>query len=276
MNPTIEYVDRGTDRLALHVYPDPGDGPAVLLFPAMGVVARYYRPFAELLHGHGFAVAVADLRGQGASTPPPSRASRHGYAELVADVAAVREALKSRLDGRPLLLAGHSLGGQIALIQLAVSGGSGVAGLVLITAAIPYWRGYGRPDRYLVLPAVTAMGLTSRVLGIWPGLGFGGRQARRVMTDWAATVHGRYRPVDGVDVEAALAELRMPVLTVTVATDRLVPASLVDFLVTKLRAAPVERAQITAAELGGPADHFTWVRSAGPIAARIRDFAADL
>ena len=66
----IEYLDRGTDRLAVHVYPD-GGGPVALVLPAMGVPARYYRPFAGHLRDAGLAVLVADLRGTGDSTPPP-------------------------------------------------------------------------------------------------------------------------------------------------------------------------------------------------------------
>src|SRR5439155_737788 len=51
----IEYLDRGTDRLAVHVYPD-GGGPVALVLPAMGVPARYYRPFAGHLRDAGLAV----------------------------------------------------------------------------------------------------------------------------------------------------------------------------------------------------------------------------
>ena len=78
----IEYVDRGTDRLALHVYPEPDDptGPVVLLFTAMGIPAQYYRPFAAHLRAAGLGVVAADHRGTGDSTPRPSRRSRYGFA----------------------------------------------------------------------------------------------------------------------------------------------------------------------------------------------------
>ena len=42
-----QHLARGDDRLAVHSYPDPGpDAPLVVFWPAMGVPARYYRPFA--------------------------------------------------------------------------------------------------------------------------------------------------------------------------------------------------------------------------------------
>ena len=80
-----EYVDRGGDRLGLHVYPPPAapaDGPPVVVWPAMGVPAGYYRRFALALRDSGLHVAVADLRGTGSSTPRPGRGSRYGYADL--------------------------------------------------------------------------------------------------------------------------------------------------------------------------------------------------
>jgi predicted alpha/beta hydrolase len=281
----VEYLVRGTDRIALHRYPDPGTGPVLVLLPAMGVPARYYRPFAEALYGQGFAVVAADLRGNGASTPRPGRASRYGYAELVGDIAAIRDLLCERdgvdhvdcaqgVPARPLLLAGHSLGGQLALLHAALTGGAGLAGLVLLTAAPPYWRDYPAPVRYGLLPYAQGIGAASTLLGVWPGWGFGGRQARRVMTDWAATARdGRFRPVDGVDPEPAIAELKTPVLAVSVEPDKFIPRAVVDSFVARLAAAPVEREHYTAEHLGAPVDHFKWVRASGPIAARTAEFA---
>ena len=149
----LEYVQRGTDRLALHVYPDPG-GPAVVVWPAMGVPARYYRRFAADLHAAGLAVVVADLRGTGDSTPPPGRSARYGYADLVSDVAAVQEALKERLDGRRTSLLGHSLGGQLCVLHLALAESPAVDALVLVAVGLPYWRTYPGARRFGVLPGL--------------------------------------------------------------------------------------------------------------------------
>jgi len=266
----VEYVDRGTDRLALHTYPHDGSGPAVLFLPAMGVPARYYRPFATALAAHGLAVSVADLRGTGASTPAPSRATRYGYAELTADIGALLE----RLDGRPVVLAGHSLGGQAALLHAAVHRPPKVVGLALVAVGIPYWRGgYGRRG-FGLLPFTQGIAATAAVLGYWPGWGFGGRQARGVMSDWAYSARtGRYRPVDGTDPEQALNDLTTPVLMVSVEQDAYTPAPIVDFTASKLRSAPVERDHFDAERAGAPLDHFRWARAGTAIAARVADFA---
>ncbi|MFG1888001.1 alpha/beta fold hydrolase [Micromonospora sp. NPDC049051] len=284
MNATGEYrqefVEVDGARLGLQVYPEPDgvtDAPLVLIMPAMGVRARYYRPFAAALRAAGLAVAVADLRGTGESTPAPSRACRYGYPELAADVGAALAALKTRRDGRRTLLLGHSLGGQAALLRLAVHGEPDVDGLALVAVGVPWWRSFPGLRGYGVLPYTQTIAATARLLGVWPGWGFGGRQARGVIRDWAYTARtGRFPDLDGVDAEAAVRALRTPVLAVSVDDDQYTPHPTVDHLCAKLSAAPVVRERYTPAQSGTRMDHFTWVRASGPLAARVADFAAGL
>jgi predicted alpha/beta hydrolase len=92
------------------------------------------------------------------------------------------------------------------------------------------------------------------------------------MTDWARTCRsGDYRGLTGAD--EALARATVPVLAISLEGDGLVPAPVVDHYTGLLRAARVERAHVTAAELGVPSDHFTWTRVSAPIVARIAAFA---
>ncbi|MCW6010668.1 alpha/beta fold hydrolase [Micromonospora sp. CPCC 205371] len=275
---TQEHVDRGTDRIGLQVYPSPSeDGPVAIIWPAMGVKARYYRSFAEALGEQGFTVVVADLRGTGASTPPPSRASRYGYPEMIDDVGAVLEALKPRLDGRKRLLVGHSLGGQATLLHLALNDSSHVDGLVLVAVGLPHWRQYSGLRRYVVLPYTQVIGAVSAVAGVWPGWTFGGRQARGVIRDWAYTARtGRFPAIDGVDAEAAIREIRTPVLAVSVDHDQYTPPETLDHICAKLAAAPVRREHYTTAGAGGRLGHFAWVRASAPLASRIATFTETL
>jgi predicted alpha/beta hydrolase len=281
-----EWVDRGTDRLGLHRYPEPeagpggGAAPLIVIWPAMGTPARYYRRFAAELRTAGLGAVVADLRGTGASTPRPDRASRYAYPELVADVGAVLDALKPQTEGRRVLLLGHSLGGQICALHIALAEkaadkvhGSTVDGLVLVGVGLPYWRDYTGRNR-LVLPYTQAIAGMTALLGVWPGWGFGGRQARGVIRDWAFTARtGRFPTIDGINAEAALGRVRTPVLAISIEHDRHTPASTMDRICAKLGAAPVEREHYTAAQAGAPLDHFAWVRAARPLAARIAGFA---
>ncbi|MGS2617217.1 alpha/beta hydrolase family protein [Micromonospora sp. LZ34] len=275
-----EFVEVDGARLGVQVYPEPAgvtQAPVVVIWPAMGVRARYYRPFAAALRTAGLAVVVADLRGTGESTPRPSRACRYGYPELAADVGAVLAALKPRLDGRRTVLLGHSLGGQTALLHLAVHGADAVDGLALVAVGIPYWRSYPGLRRFGVLPYSQGIAAAARLLGVWPGWGFGGRQARGVIRDWAHTARtGRFPQLDGVDAEAAVRAVRTPVLAVSVDDDQYTPHATMDQLCAKLVATPVVRERYTVAEAGAPLNHFTWVRAATPLAARVAAFAAGL
>ncbi len=270
-----EYLHRGGDRIALHHHADPG-GPAALILPALGVPARYYRTLAGHLGAAGLAVTVADLRGTGDSTPPPSRRSRYGYAELVDDVTAVLAAVRTRFAGRTTLLIGHSLGGQLSLLHLARQGAT-VDGVVLVATGLPYVRVY--PPRLIarVLWLTQSVSLATELLGVWPGWGFGGRQARGVIRDWGYTSrHGRFPTLAGWDAEAALRSVHTPVLAISVDGDDYTPPATTRQLVSKVPAAPVTMETYTAAAAGGPVDHFRWVRASAALATRIAAFAAEL
>lgn len=275
---TPEFLDRGTDRLALHRYPAPDSHTVAVLWPAMGTPAGYYGPFARALAATGIEVVVADLRGTGASTPRPSRASRYGLAELVADVGAVGSWLEPSLAGRRFMLLGHSLGGQAALLHLASSGvGVPVAGIGLVAVGLPYWRNYPAPGRYAVLGYTQAIAGLTGALRFWPGWTFGGVQARGVISDWAYTArHGRYRSFESFDAEAALSTVTTPVFAVSVDNDRYTPSPTVDHLCGKLAAAPVTRRHLGLDLADGPLDHFRWARSGSPLAGWVADFAMSL
>jgi predicted alpha/beta hydrolase len=274
------WCDRGEERLGVQLYDPPGpQAPAVVIWSAMGVPARFYRPFALRLRDLGLAVAVVDLRGTGASTPRPSRASTYGYAELVDDVGAVLAELKPALGARRLLLFGHSLGGMLCLLHLArlaaAEGGGrrdaagGVDGLVLVATGTPYWRLFPGPRGLGVLPFACALHATATVLRVWPGWGFGGRQARGVIRDWALGARsGRLPRLGGRDPVEDFGLVATPVLAISFERDQYTPAPIVDHLVARLTA-PVQREHYD-----GGVDHFQWARNdATPVAARVAAFA---
>ncbi len=107
--------------------PAPGQPPApvVLVLPAMGTPARFYRRFARQLHDEGLTALTADLRGQGEATPRATgrAAGGHGYRAIVEeDLPAVLAAIRAELGPEPpLYLLGHSLGGQLALVYASLA-----------------------------------------------------------------------------------------------------------------------------------------------------------
>lgn len=250
-------VDRGTDRLAVRFFDSEGTDTVIVVFPAMGVPAGYYERLARSFVRAGFAVAVADLRGTGESSPPPGRASRYGYPELVADIGAVLEALAPQREGRRTILLGHSLGGQAAVMHLAGSQ-EGVDGLVLVAVGVPYWRSYGR-IRYGVFGYTQGIAAVTALLRFWPGWGFGGRQARGVIRDWGYTGrHGVFPP--SVGAEEKLGDIKLPVLAISVDHDQYTPPATMDHILRKLTGA------------GTALDHFKWVKAGDVLAQEIRDW----
>jgi predicted alpha/beta hydrolase len=267
-----EFIDRPAGyRIGMQVYPDPGpSAPVVLIWPALGAPARFYRPVALALGAAGIAAVAVDLRGTGSSTPAPSRADRYGYPDLAADVGAVVDALKPRLDGRRHYLMGHSLGAQLCTLHLALSDREdGPAGLILTAVGLPYFRHYTSwswPRRLGVLGVTQGIAAVAAVNRVWPGWGFGGRAARRLMLDWGYTArHGHFPPVDGQMVD--LGRVRTPVLAISVPRDRLTPRETLDHLCAQLTGAPVDRVH-----LDGDLDHFSWVRVPEAVASHVVRF----
>ncbi|MBC9714732.1 alpha/beta fold hydrolase [Streptomyces sp. TRM66268-LWL] len=253
------------------------DAPAVLVLPAMGVQAKYYAPFARGLHRTGLHVAVADLRGQGESTPAAGRGIACGYRELVHDdLPAVVRAVSSAFPASPVILVGHSLGGQIALLSSATAL-TGVHAVVLTAAGSVWWRGFGPLRGLRNLVGSQLLAALATVFGYWPGtrFGFGGTQSTGVMRDWARQARTGHYTVRGsaIDYEAALARLTLPVLAVGVENDTLAPPGATDHLLRKVPAAQVSRWHYAEALAGGrPLDHFRWVRHSDGLSARIKEW----
>ncbi|WP_128981510.1 alpha/beta hydrolase family protein [Streptomyces roseicoloratus] len=245
-------------------------GAVLLLWPALGVSASYYAPLADELARRGVATVAADLRGQGASRPRCGRGTRHGYQDFAAHdwpklVRSVRELFPR---GTPVHLLGHSIGGQVSLLYVARPEAD-VDGLVLVASGTVHHRSFPGARRFGVLFGTQLAALVSRVLGYYPGhrLGFGGRQAGRVMRDWARIGRtGRFEPTGAdLDYEAAFAKVRLPVLAVSVAGDALAPPSAVDALCGRLAGCAVTRVHHTPASASHHG-HTRWARDAEGVA----------
>ncbi|PKW15233.1 alpha/beta fold hydrolase [Saccharopolyspora spinosa] len=275
----LGHVSAGTHRITVRAVrqEDPGS-PLVVLLPAMGVPARYYRPFIADLHRQGLAVVLFDLRGQGESRPRAARGVRFGYQSLIDDVDAVLDLVESALPEAPRFLLGHSLGGQIALLHTARHPNR-VHGVALVASGSVWFRSFPGVHKFRTLFVTQAVATVSALLGYWPGerFGFGGRQATDLMHDWARQARtGRYR-LNGstTDYEAALRELRQPLLTVSVAGDGLAPQSSVDHLAAKARRARRTAKHYTRSASGAEnLGHFEWVRNGGELSRWISDWIA--
>jgi predicted alpha/beta hydrolase len=245
--------------------------------PAMGVPAKHYLPLAEALAARGVAVAIHEWRGIGSSNRRAGRDCDWGYRELLQeDLPAGMAALREHWPQATCWLGGHSLGGQLSLLYASLHPNE-FAGLLLVASGSPYWRRFRHG--WLIGAAYALAPLLAGLLGYLPGrrIGFGGNEARGVIADWARTGRtGRYAVVGMTqDFEQQLASLRLPSLALRLRDDWLGPPASLEWLLGKLGSAERSVDVITPPDLGGhPADHFGWMKTPAPLAARIARWLA--
>jgi predicted alpha/beta hydrolase len=254
----------------------PPQAPLALVLPAMGIEARYYDRFARALCAGGVSVALADLRGHGTSSLRASRRVDFGYGTLAGlDVTAYREALQRELGTRRSFIVGHSLGGQLALLHAAASPRP-PEGLVLVATSSPYFRGYHGRQAWRVLLGTQASRLAAELVGHFPGqrLGFGGREARTLIREWAHVARtGHYRVAGLDDIEAKLRELEARVLSITLQGDDIAPVEACTRLLGKLPRARITRFHYDPTAHGLlPTGHNRWPREPAVIAQRVARF----
>lgn len=246
---------------------------ALLWLPALGVASRKYERLEAALAARGIATYRHEWRGTGEHPAKASRRDDWGYAELLTDdVPDSLRALATRHPGVPLLLGGHSIGAQFAVLAAALHGVGD--GLVAVASGVPHWRLFPRPLRWLVGGFAYALPPLTRTLGCYPGdrLGFAGREAGQLMRDWAQTVRcGHYDGLRGLpaDLGRRIAALRQPFLGLRPDADRLVPAASMRALLRATGSLAPSEQPLDAAALGTVPDHFAWMRSPEAVAAAI-------
>ena len=233
---------------------------SVVFLPALGVPLSYYGKFLEGWAAQGRHVLGVEHRGGPQSPVANLRRESFGYADLIkTDLPAVF-ALDAIAGAGPVALVGHSLGGHLALLSAASGSVQPAAVVTIATGTSSPASQHTRVGRFRRWVGVRFIETTSRVLGYWPGhrLGFGGRQPKGLMTDWAYEGrHGRYRVAgDATDYEAALAVLAAPTLMISLEDDPLSPPRAVTHLAGRLPV-HVEHRMLTGDQAQ---DHFAWAR----------------
>lgn len=235
-----------------------------MFLPAFSVPLTYYGKLFEAWAARGRHVVGVELRGMPQSPVGHPRRVGFGYADLVrADLPAVFAGTALSDAGRVIVM-GHSLGGQLALLASA-------AGTIRPDAVVTIGSGTSSPAsqrtrirRWRRVFGVRFVGAVLTVCGYWPGnrLGFAGDQPKQMMRDWAHEArHGRYRlGGDPTDYESALASLDLPALLIDLDGDRMTPVEAVDQLAAKLPSHAVRTTVVGEPGRRGGSDHFLWAR----------------
>jgi predicted alpha/beta hydrolase len=268
MAETLELRVPAVDGLALAsrlLIPSGQPRGTILINPATGVRKGYYRPFAEFLALRGWRVATFDNRGIGGSRPASLRgfpARMQDWAEL--DSEGMLRWLGARFPGEPMLLVGHSFGGQaLGLIPAARQ----LTAALLVAVQSGYWGHWSLWQRprilflwYVMIPLTTAL------LGYFPArhLGLGEDQPAGVARQWAHW--GRHRDYLLRDANpawrAGYEALTLPILGLGLSDDSYAPSRAMAAILALYSRAQVEHRHIMPAERGlGTVGHFGFFRS---------------
>jgi len=234
-------------------------GPSVLFLPGLGVPITYFAPFLEAWAERGYTIYALELRGMPLSSTTDIRSNEFGYAHaLEFDIPA---AIAQTPIETPFILAGHSLGGQLSMLY-AGRGTGEVTSVISIASGSSHPSALRSPRlRFRRRAQVGTIGVIARTLGYHPGdrLGFGGRQPRRMIEDWAHEARtGRFQLAgSSFDDEAGIATITQPVLMLTLEGDRLISPAASGLLAARATSAAVTQQHLTD---GAPFDHFRWAR----------------
>lgn len=257
------------------------EAPVFLVTPAMALRGSFYQSLAQPMAGAGLRLVAMDLRGHGSSSVRPDRNTDFGYRELLElDWPAAIAVVRGRYPAAPVILLGHSLGGQVSLLYAAANPGA-VAAVVTVATGSIWWRAFPAPRRYVFLLGTQFIAAAGAIFGSYPGhrLGFGGREARTLVADWAHQARtGRYRARSSqTDYETALRSMREPALLISVGGDEFAPASAADHLASKLPPETTTRRHLDDESFRDSRNaHFGWVKSPAPVVETIADWMRDV
>lgn len=258
---TALVADDGRTLAASWFEPPIGRAHAVaVLSAATGVPRGFYRGFAQWLAGRGYAVLTYDYRGIAGSRRGPVRALREEPATMrdwaLLDMSAALAAAEARraTQGLPLLLVGHSFGGNAIAFARGVERADA---LLAVGSQLGEPRLYPGVHRWTaefffraVLPATVALHghLPAWTLG-------GGAQPLPpgVARDWArwGLTRGWAFADPVMRQHRAAAALAVPVHLWDVSDDlTFAPARAVDALAAQFRNATVQRHTLRPADVG--------------------------
>ena len=160
---------------------------AILIAPATGVRQHLYFAFAKELAARGFAVLTFDNRGIGESMGhrPLSEVSiqKQDWGQL--DMPAALDRLEALVPGVPLMLGGHSSGGQLVGLMPNVGKLSRIAQVACSSGHIRNISGMTKPFAWAVLKGYIP--LTTALFGYAPirALGWGEDLPTGVARQWS-------------------------------------------------------------------------------------------
>ena len=260
----ITFRDQTTNEVSLFASPI-DTKRAILILPAMGLRASYYKTFASELSLSAYHVFSLDWRGQGKSNIRPSRQVKHGYQTLIEDIGEVIDLMEKKFPYSQKFILGHSLGGQLGSLFASRYQGK-IAGLILISASTVYYKGWQGLKRWQLWMGVNFFYPLSKLFGYFPGhkIGFGGKESMGVMRDWTYNgKKGTYKlHEDNFPYEEAMSKTALAVLAISLEGDEFAPKAAVSNLFRKFgEQSTIKHIHLSPKEFGiDRLNHYNWTK----------------
>lgn len=260
----VQFSDTSSTKITVFKTQE-SSAPVLIIFPAMGVGAGYYKNYAASLTGKGVNIVAIDHRGHGHSSVRPSRKVNFSYLEQIEmEYYAIVTKVKEIFPFSKIVVMGHSLGGQMG--SMFVSRYTElVNGFILNASCSVYYKGWNSGVDYGLLLFAAFCKQIGKILGYYPGhrIGFGGKEARGVINDWYYTARtGKFVISDSdFDYEKAMSEFALPVLAFTYEGDASAPYKAMENLHRKFVRVKTEHHHIVHPQ--SPAkkyNHYSWVK----------------
>jgi predicted alpha/beta hydrolase len=214
----------------------------VLIAPAMGTPQSYYGAFARWLAGNGFITLTFDYRGTGSSLNQPLPGFDADILSWARDTGTALAALSERAGSLPIILIGHSLGGQIVPL---VPGHESLARIITIAAGSGYWRDNAPKVKWgalLLWHFITPVVLPT--FRYFPGkrLKIVGDLPQKVMEQWRRwCLNPEYLVgVEGAEIRQRFEKITTPVVSISFSDDELMSNRGIEVMHSFYRNAPLE------------------------------------
>jgi len=254
---TLLMADDGRQLAASWFEPQHGPARAVaLVSPATGAPRGFYRAFAMWLTERGYAVLTYDYRGIGGSRRGALRqepATMRDWAVLDMSAALAAAEARRATQGLPLLLVGHSFGGNAIAFARGVERADALLAVGSQLGVPVYYPGVHRWLAHLFFRGIVPA--TVPLVGYLPGWTMGGSAPlpAGVARQWAhwGRMKGWAYDDPAMREHRAASALAVPVHLWDVSDDlTFAPARAVDALAEQFRNAAVQRHTLRPADVG--------------------------
>lgn len=244
--------------------PDQPVRAGLVIAPAMAVAQSFYADHAAYLARQGYRVWTFDYHGIGESWQGSMRGCKADISDWITrDFEAVVQHAKATLDGLPLFVLGHSLGGQATPLLPSIQSVSGLINIAVGSGAMRHNQPRIRRNApflwYVLAPIFCPL------FGYFPGerLGVLGDIPRRAFFQWRRwCLTPEYLLSGEPGAREAYGRARYPVLGLTIADDELLLESGSQLLHEAYSATQVDYRVLTPQEFGlSRIGHFGFFKS---------------